>query len=114
MGIGERIEPEQARELVASNEVEVLDIRPEDEWRDKRVPGSRWVSEDELDSALEEIEEDRPLLVVCEDGERSAEVAGQLRERGREAGSLDGGVESWEKEKLRVQPSSDVPDDAKI
>jgi rhodanese-related sulfurtransferase len=114
MDVGESLEPERARELIASNEVVVLDIRPDDEWEDRRVPGSHRVAEDELDRKLEELDDERVLLVVCEDGKRSAEIAGQLRDKGREAACLDGGMEAWEKEKLAMQPSSDVDDDAKV
>jgi sulfur-carrier protein adenylyltransferase/sulfurtransferase len=114
MSIGETLEPEQARELIASNEVEVLDIRPEEQWHDKRVPGSRRVEETELEAALEELDEDRGLLIVCEDGEQSAGIAAKLRERGREAGCIEGGINAWEKERLAMQPSSDADDDAKL
>jgi rhodanese-related sulfurtransferase len=114
MGIDEALEPEQARKLIASNEVEVLDIRPEDEWHDKRVPGSRRVDEAELDAVVEELGDARSLVLVCEDGEQSADIAAQLRERGREAACIEGGIEAWEKEKLAMQPSSDADDDAKV
>ena len=114
MSLDDALEPEQARELIASNEAEVLDIRPEDQWHDKRVPGSRRVEETELDAALEELDEDRGLLIVCEDGEQSAGIAARLRERGREAACIEGGINAWEKERLAMQPSSDADDDARI
>jgi rhodanese-related sulfurtransferase len=114
MSLDDALEPEQARELIASNEAEVLDIRPEDQWHDKRVPGSRRVEESDLDAAVEELDEDRGLLIVCEDGEQSAGIAARLRERGREAACIEGGINAWEKEKLAMQPSSDADDDARI
>jgi sulfur-carrier protein adenylyltransferase/sulfurtransferase len=114
MSIDEALEPEQARELIASNEVTVLDLREDDEWHDKRVAGSRRVSEDELDATLEELDEERDLLIVCEDGEHSATIAARLRERGREASCIEGGMKAWEKEKLPMQPSVDADDEAKV
>ena len=114
MSLDDALEPEQARELIAANEAEVLDIRPEDQWHDKRVPGSRRVEEAELDAAIEELDEDRGLLIVCEDGEQSAGIAARLRERGREAACIEGGMKGWEKERLAMQPSSDADDDAKV
>jgi rhodanese-related sulfurtransferase len=114
MGIEERLEPEEARRLIASNEVTVLDVRGDEQWLEKRIAGSERVSEDDLESRLSDLDEDRDLLIVCEDGERSAQVASGLREQGREAGCIDGGIEAWEKEKLPMQPSVDAADDAKV
>jgi sulfur-carrier protein adenylyltransferase/sulfurtransferase len=114
MSLDEALGPEQARELIASNETEVLDIRPVEQWHDKRVPGSRRVEEAELDAAVGELDEDRGLLIVCEDGEQSAGIAARLRERGREAAYIEGGINAWEKEKLAMQPSTDADDEARI
>jgi rhodanese-related sulfurtransferase len=114
MAIDEVLDPQAARELIASNEATVLDIRDDDEWHDKRVPGARRAFEPELDTALEEIEEDRALVIVCSDGKRSARLAAQLRERGRDAACIDGGMKAWERKKFAVQPSSDPDDDVRI
>ena len=114
MGIEERLEPQEARRLIASNEVTVLDLRGDEQWLDKRVAGSERISEDDLESRLSDLDEDRGLLIVCEDGERSAELASRLREEGREAGCIEGGMEAWEKERLPMQPSVDADDDAKV
>jgi rhodanese-related sulfurtransferase len=114
MGIDHVLEPEKARELIASNEVVVLDVRGDDEWHDHRVAGARHTPGDALESALEEIDADRPVLIVCDDGERSAGVAAELRESGREAACIDGGMKAWESDKLPMQPSADADDDAKV
>lgn len=114
MGIEEALEPDQARELVASNEVTVLDIRDDEEWHDKRVPGSRRVAEEELGSTIGELDDDRSVLVVCADGSRSAELVTKLREEGREVACIDGGMEAWAKEKFPVQPAPEADDNADI
>jgi hydroxyacylglutathione hydrolase len=114
MEMEEQLEPDQARELIASNEVMVLDIRGDDKWREKRIAGARQVDADAIDSALEDLEEDRAVLIVCEDGKRSAELAAKLREDGRDAACIEGGIDAWESEKLAMQPSDDVSDDAVV
>jgi rhodanese-related sulfurtransferase len=48
-----------------------------------------------------------PLIVVCARGERSAEAAGRLRERGYEAASVEGGMKAWSDDRLPVQPAED-------
>jgi rhodanese-related sulfurtransferase len=105
---------ERARELVASNEVLVLDIRDDEQWHEKRVPGSRRAAEDDLDAVLSEVDQERGVMIVCDDGRRSAELAEQLREQGREAFCIKDGIEGWESEKLAMQPSEDPADDVSL
>ena len=47
------------------------------------------------------------MLVVCADGERSAEVAEELRGDGVEATSIEGGFSSWTGEHLPTAPTPD-------
>jgi adenylyltransferase/sulfurtransferase len=110
----DQLEPEDARELIASDEVMVLDIRGDEEWREKRIAGSRQVDADQIDSALADLDDDRAVLIVCADGKRSSELAAMLREDGRDAACIEGGVDAWENEKLAMQPSDDAADDAVI
>ena len=112
MEMEERLEAEQARKLIGSDEVTVLDIRDDEGWREKRIAGSRQVDPEAIDEALEDLGEDRAVLIVCGDGKRSAELAGKLRDDGRDAASIEGGIGAWEKEDFAMQPSDDVSDDA--
>ena len=98
---------EEARKAVASNEVEVIDLRDDDGWVDDgHIPGAHRAGDD-LDQTLEDIDDDRKLLIVCADGKRSSEVAEELDGGDREAVSLEGGMEAWNKEGLRTQPAQD-------
>jgi histidinol-phosphate aminotransferase len=76
-----------------------------------------WRDEDfaiDLDDALEQIDDDQTVIVACEDGEESAEVADELRERGIDAVSLEGGMEAWRSDDMPMQPSRDPEDGAVI
>ena len=114
MASDEVLEPDQARELIASNEATVLDLRAEEDWRDKRVPGAHWASEQDLESAIEAIADDQLLVVMCTDDERSSDLAAQLRDQGRQAACIKGGMDAWEKEKFPLQPSTDPDEDATV
>ena len=104
----EALSAERARVLIAGGEAKVIDIRSVEEWRAVgNIPGARRVPEDELDSRLDAIPKDQRLIVVCVDGGRSADVAAQLRDRGFDAASIEGGMEAWEDEKQPLQPSED-------
>jgi rhodanese-related sulfurtransferase len=101
------ISPEEARELVAGGEVRALDIRDDEEWDDGRVPGSVHMAEETLVERLHDIPEEAGVLVVCSDGERSAELAAKLRDEGRRATSIEGGMDAWMSDRLPTEPRPD-------
>ena len=100
----ETVEPKRARELIAREGGQLLDLRGDDEWVEARIAGAVRPEGDDLDATLESLDEDRPLLVICSDGERSAEVAGELRERGFQAASIKGGMKGWTGDSLPFLP----------
>jgi rhodanese-related sulfurtransferase len=104
------MKPKDARVPVASRELFVLDVRDAEEWNDnsERIPGSVHIAADEVDSRLDDLPDDRKILVVSPDGELAAEVAERIDGEGREAVSLEGGVEQWKKDSLMTQPSPDA------
>ena len=109
-GVGgeETLTAERARVLIAGGKAKVIDVRSEEEWRTiGNIPGAIFFPDAELESRLDEIPKDEQLVVVCGDGSRSAEVAGQLRERGYDAASIEGGMDAWEDEQYPMQPSED-------
>jgi rhodanese-related sulfurtransferase len=108
------ISPEEARELLAGNEASAIDIRGDEEWRSGRIPAARHRAEEEIDEALEQIDEEQTVIVVCEDGGRSARLADEISGRGREAVSIEGGMEAWRSEDMPMQPSYDPEEDSKI
>jgi rhodanese-related sulfurtransferase len=99
---------EKTRERMGTD-ANILDIRPDEEWRKVgNIPGAISASEDDAaEVAAEQIDEERTVIVVCEDGERSARVAEQLRESGRDAVALDGGMTAWSGAGMPMQPTED-------
>ena len=68
------VSPEQAREMLGSNEATAIDVRGDEEWR-RPHPGARHAGDDESRRALEKIDDEQTVIVACEDGKRSAEIA---------------------------------------
>ena len=93
--------PAEARSLLASHpEALVLDVRNPDEWNDDvgHIEGARQIPLPELSSRLAEVEawKDRPIVVVCRVGGRSASAAELLRSAGfRQVVNLEGGMVAW-------------------
>jgi rhodanese-related sulfurtransferase len=105
--LGETLSAEDARKLIASTGASVLDIRDDEDWEEARIAGAVHHAEDVVIERLDDFPEDTAIVVVCADGERSAKLAARLREEGKEAASIDGGMDAWREAGLPVQPRAD-------
>lgn len=87
----------------------VVDVRSEKEWAAGHIPGSRNFPLNHLRDRATEIDKDRPVVVHCEGGYRSAIAASVLAQVGR-ADVLDmvGGFKAWAASKLPVQVETAV------
>jgi rhodanese-related sulfurtransferase len=103
----DRLSPEDAREAVATGGGTTVDLRDQDEFGSGHIAGAINIPADELDDRLDELPQDEPVIVVCDDGKRSAEAAERLRERGYEAASVEGGMHAWSGDSLPLQPAED-------
>ena len=78
----------------------VVDVRERDEWEEGHIPGAVHVPRGNLESRIEQAvpDKDRPLVVYCAAGNRSAFATKTLRELGYEnAVSLAGGFTDWKR-----------------
>lgn len=74
----------------------VLDVRQPDEWAAGHAPGAQHITGAELPARLDEVPDDRPVLVVCGSGYRSTVAAGLLRHHGNDCViNLSGGWAAW-------------------
>ena len=103
----ETVSPEDARELIAAGDAQAVDIRDDEQWEESRIPGATHLSEEELAKRMSDLPDDAAIVVVCADGDASAEVAAKLREEGHEAASIKGGMKAYEGERLPLQPRPD-------
>jgi glyoxylase-like metal-dependent hydrolase (beta-lactamase superfamily II) len=97
------IDVESLREMLERGEpVTVLDVRPEDQSTEWWIPGSvhfdaygalKAKDPDAMKGA--ELPEGQTVVTVCAAGNTSAVAAEQLRDRGLEAYTLEGGMKAW-------------------
>jgi rhodanese-related sulfurtransferase len=94
----ERITAGALAEQLASTEPPlVLDVRTEREWNEKRIGDSVNIPLSRLPQRIDELPRDRPILVHCATGYRSAIAAGLLlREGFGDVADLVGGIAAWE------------------
>jgi rhodanese-related sulfurtransferase len=91
------------------SEVTLLDVRSAEEFNgpDGRVAGSLLIPLPELENRSGELPADRPLVVVCHSGSRSALATQQLLKAGRQrVANLRGGLSRWVAEGYRLDGAS--------
>lgn len=105
----EQVDAKRARALVAGGKVRVIDIRDADEFAKERITGSKHCEPDDVADELGEdpANSERGLLILCEDGERSAELAEELRGDEHRVTSLEGGFKAWVGDHLPTAPTPD-------
>ncbi|MCT0212788.1 MULTISPECIES: rhodanese-like domain-containing protein [unclassified Synechococcus] len=94
------------------SDLTVLDVRSTEEFNgpDGRVAGSLLIPLPELEGRFGEIPVDRPLVVVCHSGSRSALATQQLLKAGRQqVANLHGGLSRWAAEGFPLSHSPYQP-----
>jgi rhodanese-related sulfurtransferase len=88
----------------------LLDVREPNEFVAVRAPGAVLVPTSVFTARLAELPVDRPLLVICHTGSRSAAVTGYLSRTGRaDVVNVAGGMDAWERAGLPVRKGSPEP-----
>jgi rhodanese-related sulfurtransferase len=82
----------------------LIDVREASEFDVVRAPGAVLVPTSTFMTRVDELPADRPLLVICQVGGRSAAVTGYLVRAGRtDVSNVAGGMEAWENAGLPVR-----------
>jgi len=88
----------------------LVDVREANEFEQVRAPGAVLVPMSTFAARAGELPSDRPLMVVCHLGGRSAAAAGFLIRAGRsEVVNVTGGMDAWERAGLPVRRGTPAP-----
>jgi rhodanese-related sulfurtransferase len=88
----------------------LLDVREPNEFATVRAPGAFLVPMSTFQARMDQIPADRPVMVVCHLGGRSAAVAGFLIRAGRaDVVNVAGGMDAWESAGLPVRHGTPEP-----
>jgi rhodanese-related sulfurtransferase len=75
---------------------QLLDIREENEVKEKRIPGSLWIPYAELGKRIGELDHKKEIAVHCESGLRSYKACLKLEHAGiQNVRNVDGGMLCW-------------------
>lgn len=94
----------EARTLAELEGVEVIDVRGQAEWEAGHIPGARHLFLGDLPKAARSLPRDRPLVIACQGGTRSAIASSLLRARGHSnIMNFPGGFTEWRGAGLPVE-----------
>lgn len=99
------ISPAQATLKINREEAVVLDVRDTSEWAKGRIPNARHITLGQLEDRLSELDKfkERPIIVYCASGNRSATACGKLKKAGfAQVFNLAGGLPAWSDASLPV------------
>jgi rhodanese-related sulfurtransferase len=80
--------------------LQLIDVRQAYEWQAGRIEAARHIPMGEIPGRLEEIDQRRPVVVVCRSGNRSGVAARALARLGYDAHNLEGGMRAWARQGL--------------
>ncbi|MBT4882990.1 MAG: thiosulfate sulfurtransferase GlpE [Glaciecola sp.] len=97
MGNFEHISVEQAKAMMATKKVAVVDIRDESMFNLAHIPNSLHLHGGVMTQFMQETDEDTPVIVTCYHGISSQPAAQYIAEQGyTKVYSLDGGFTQWQ------------------
>lgn len=92
----QRISPQQAKQLIDSGTVTVIDVREDWEYANGHIPSAKLVPLKKIISAAQQHVEGDNLVFVCEVGQRSAVAAEFAAALGKQnVYNLEGGTSAW-------------------
>jgi rhodanese-related sulfurtransferase len=102
----QQIEPLAAVQMLNHDEPVLLDVREDSEFKDGHIIDALHIPLGKIDSRMEELEKfrEKPIIVSCRSGHRSANACAKLRKHGFETVyNLKGGVMAWQSAGLPLQ-----------
>ena len=96
----------EAKDLISNQDAVILDVRTKDEYAAARIPEARHIPLRQMAQHLKELEplKERPILVSCRSGSRSARACSYLKRQGFEnVYNLRGGLVAWSRANLALE-----------
>jgi adenylyltransferase/sulfurtransferase len=89
--------PHELRRWTEAGETfDLIDVREPFEYEIARIDGSKLIPLGEITERLDELERERPIVVHCHSGMRSAQAVRLLQQRGfTKVYNLEGGIDAW-------------------
>ena len=89
---------------------QIIDIRDKEEVQKDEMPGAVYVPSDDIETS-EKVDLSKKLIICCRIGKISIDVAEQLREKGVDAVSLEGGYTAWLLDSIKRKEAESISRD---
>jgi rhodanese-related sulfurtransferase len=97
--------PRQVAERLASGEVQLIDVRAAHEHQAGHIAGSRLIELQDLPELAGTIDQQKPVILYCRSGGRSAMATQALEQAGFDAHNMSGGMLEWYASGLQMEPA---------
>ena len=89
---------------IASGDVQLIDVRASHEHEAGHIAGSRLIELQDLPEQATTIDQQKPVILYCRSGGRSAMAAQALEQAGFDAHNMTGGMLEWHAAGLEMAP----------
>jgi rhodanese-related sulfurtransferase len=85
-----------ANKLKSGENVDIIDVREDEEVAQGKIPGARHIPLGELPDRLDDIDKKKHHVMVCRSGGRSGKACAFLSNQGYDVTNMAGGMLDWE------------------
>ncbi len=96
--------PQQVAELLAGDQIQLIDVREQDEYQAGRIAGARLIELSRLAQIAQTVQREKPIVFYCRSGARSAMATDAFRDAGYDAHNMAGGLLAWDAAGLPIEP----------
>ena len=103
------VSPEEMKSLIEMDDVQLVDVRTEEEYTLEHIAKSQNIDvrSPNFDKEITKLDKDKPVLVYCRSGKRSAKCVEKLKDAGFvKIYDLSGGITKWKYKGLEVESKS--------
>ncbi|MDQ0220289.1 rhodanese-like domain-containing protein [Peribacillus cavernae] len=86
---------ELEEKLEAGEELELVDVREDDEVQHGMIEGAKHIRMSEIPENLEYFDKDKEYIFICRSGGRSQNVCYYLQDQGYKVRNMAGGMMNW-------------------
>lgn len=102
----ELVTPEEMQELTDLDEVQLVDVRTPEEYKEGHIENSQNIDyySDDFENEIEELDKSKPVIVYCKSGNRSGKCIDKMKDAGFvKIYDLDGGITQWKYKGYDIQ-----------
>ncbi|MCM3322970.1 MULTISPECIES: rhodanese-like domain-containing protein [Cytobacillus] len=89
---------ELQKKLEAGEQLELVDVREDDEVAQGIIPGAKHIRMGTIPENLDKFDKDKEYIMICRSGNRSGQVCRFMQEQGYQVTNMVGGMLEWEGE----------------